>query len=83
LDAVLATRGWGVEEFRLATPELHAACHWMVLAERAVPVFLEQRSIAETTPAKDAAPDVWAQRLTAIKYVEHVGPFLFPEDDDG
>ena len=83
MDAVLATRGWGADEFRLASPELRAACHWLVIAEKAVPVFVEQRAIAEATPDKSAGAEAWSQRLTAIEYVNSVRPWLYPEDDGG
>lgn len=79
MDAVLATRGWGAEEFRLASPRLLDAARWALIAEKAVPLFQEQRQIADTVPEAGADPDRWRNRLIAIEYVKHVKPWLFPD----
>jgi hypothetical protein len=85
-DVVLASRGWGVDEFRLATPEFLSASRWAVMAERAVPVFQEAQATAEMEiPRGDAslASRVARARVGAVAMVKEWQPWLFPEDDDG
>jgi hypothetical protein len=85
-DVVLASRGWGVEEFRLATPEFLSASRWAVMAERAVAVFQEaQTTAAMEIPRGDAAyaTRVARAKVASVAMVKDWQPWLFPEDDDG
>lgn len=78
---MLASRGWGAEDFLRASPEFLAACRWLVMSERMVPEYQQWVAIAATVPPKGKG---WAEaqrgRLAAQKVVDSWKPYLFPDD---
>lgn len=84
---VLASRGWGVEEFRLASPEFLHASRWFVMAEKAVPVYQDQREVMAMSTSDIADPArrgmVARAKVDAADVVKSWTPWLFPEDQDG
>lgn len=81
---MLALRGWGVEEFRLVTPEFRSVVHYALLAERLGPALVRNEAeAAESIPKGMAPTDLAAamrERLAAKDAATQLREFLYPED---
>jgi hypothetical protein len=86
-DALLSLRGWGVDEFRLATPRFLALARWALFAEAGVKILNEAKEAAAISVPREAPPEARAAavrlRLDGQAVVDSIRPVLFPEDDDG
>lgn len=80
---MLASRGWGVEEFQRASPDFLAACRWLVMVERAVPEYQVAQRAANVPLTTDTPVEVIRAKVAASEIVNDWRPWLFPEDDDG
>lgn len=86
-DAVLAARrGIGVEEQRLARPELVEAIHWAVFAEAQAGQLEDLRTVVATDPpdslkGADRAQFI-ANRTLARSELRKLEALLYPDDDD-
>ena len=86
-DAILATRGWGRDEFALASPRFLTAVRTALFAEASVKLLEEAKDAASTAVPDDAPLTYRAEllkyRLAGQEELARIRPVLFPEDDDG
>lgn len=84
-DVILATRGWGREEFRLAAPDFMAAVRVYLFAEKMAPVLREQEAIQAAPTSRDMTPDsrlaLASAKTDAAKIIAALKPILYPEDE--
>jgi hypothetical protein len=86
-DAVLvARRGLGVDEQRLATTVFMDAVRWAVFAESLAPELTGLRRVVETDPPDSltgqARTAFMAQRIECRAQLKRVEAALFPPDED-
>lgn len=86
-DAILATRGWGHDEFRLASPRFLSAVRAALFAEAGVRILAESEQAANVAVPSDlplaTRGELIKHRLAAQEDVRRLRPMLFPEGDDG
>jgi len=80
-----ARRGLGVEEQRLASPDLVEAIHWAVFAESHAPRLAELREVAEIDPPDSLTGSElteFMQNRTRVRdEIKRVEATLYPDDE--
>lgn len=85
MDAVLATRGWTPEAFRIATPEFLDAAHHALIVQQFAPDYRELTSVQATSTTgwtPDQKLSFVARQIQANELLPRYRAHLFPEDDD-
>lgn len=84
-DVLLALRGWGHDDFRLATPAFLSAARFAVFAERAGAVLSKAQAIQSQDMSGLGNEEKGALALRKMDAAEDIAtftPLLFPEDND-
>ncbi len=85
-DAILATRGWGRDEFDTVTPAFRDAVTFGLFAERLAPLLDDIQSAvhAPLPPGANASElaKAMGDKTAAQRAADEFRSILFPEDDD-
>lgn len=83
-DVLLALRGWGEREFRLASPDFLSAVRHALFAERMAPELAAARAVQDTPfigLSFAAYADLARKKTQAIDQIKILEPLLVPDGD--
>lgn len=79
-DALLALRGWGEAEFRLARPEFLEAVKFAMFAERLAPSIVAAKQVMAAPMPNVPLADVMRVKLDAEQRLKELVPLVVPND---
>lgn len=83
-DALLAARGWGEQDFRLADPGFLSTVRWTLFAERTGPMLAKVDEAAADPPMdldRETKRRLAAGRRAAKTRLRELEPLVVPEGD--